>query len=170
MLNSTLKAAAAKTKLASTHTIIRASPVSGVLLIAMLILLCLVVFLYKPSIKTARLQTEKTQFTLEVAGTEEARLRGLSGWQRLTPNTGMLFKFDVPSAACMWMKDMRLSIDIIWLDEANTIVEIAQKVSPETFPKLFCSAKPAKYVLELPAESAKNQSFYVGQTLDVNIP
>lgn len=103
--------------------------------------------------------------TLEKASTPEQRQRGLSGRQRLLATEGMLFEFDRPEAACMWMKDMHFSLDMVWLDSQQRIIKIAKQVAPETYPQSFCADSPAAYVLELAAGTADMAALQLGQQL-----
>lgn len=64
------------------------------------------------------------------------------------------------------MKDMRFSLDIIWLNEAGIITKIEKQVSPETYPADFCSPN-TKYVIELNAGTAEQARLKVGQTLQL---
>ncbi len=94
--------------------------------------------------------------TIEVVDTPELRTQGLSGREGIAENDGMLFVFDEPSAQnCFWMKDMRFSIDMIWLDSDKTVLNVAPDVSPETFPERFCPEGDAKYGLELASGGAE---------------
>ncbi len=129
----------------------------------------LVVFMRESESAGPRLQGKDTVYALEIADSEEERIRGLSGRERLAENSGMLFVFDPPQQACMWMKSMRFSIDMLWLDTAKKIIDMSADVSPQTFPKLFCATKPASYVLELPSGTIAGQSFAVGQTLNIHL-
>ena len=86
-----------------------------------------------------------------VAQTPEERQKGLSGREGLGANEGMLFVFPTDGLWGFWMKDMRFSIDILWLSADGTIIYIAPNVSPDTYPQTFEPPAPARYVLELPA-------------------
>jgi uncharacterized protein len=103
-----------------------------------------------------------TILPVEVAATEEARNRGLSGRGSLTEGSGMLFVFEVDNYWGIWMKDMRFSIDIVWLAKDGTIVTVAPEVSPATFPRSFLPQAPARYVLELPAGAAAHYGIAEG--------
>ncbi len=87
-------------------------------------------------------------FVLEVAQTEEERVKGLSGRENLPEDTVLLFVFPTVSDHGIWMKDMFFSIDIIWMDEELVVVDYRKDVSPDTFPEIFYPEHPAKYVLE----------------------
>jgi uncharacterized membrane protein (UPF0127 family) len=86
-----------------------------------------------------------------IADTEESRIKGLSGRKELGSNEGMYFIFDRPGEYGIWMKDMLIPIDIIWLDSHNEVIYIEENVSTDTYPKVFKPNKPALYVLELNA-------------------
>lgn len=102
---------------------------------------------------------------LDYATTPEARAQGLSGRDQLGIGHGMLFSFTSPGKQCFWMKDMRFSIDMIWLDANNKIVTIKPNASPESYPESFCPTGDATQVLELPAGSAERNGLTVGNTL-----
>lgn len=111
------------------------------------------------------LQLKDQCIPLERAEKNPARVKGLSGKESLNPGTGMLFVFDKVTEQCMWMKDMRFSIDMIWLDEEKKIKKIEQNVAPETYPAAFC-AEDTKYVIELNSGSVQKFGFAVGQELN----
>jgi uncharacterized membrane protein (UPF0127 family) len=79
----------------------------------------------------------------------------------------MLFVFDVIESQCMWMKDMKISNDMIWLDETKKVIKIQENVAPETYPNAFCSEKPAKYVIELNAGQVKRSKLELGSTISL---
>lgn len=101
---------------------------------------------------------------IERAATHQKRQQGLSGREAMPENSGMLFVFDEASQQCIWMKDMKFDLDIIWLDESKTINKIEKSVSPATFPRSFC-AENTKYVLELNSGSINAYGLNVGTTL-----
>jgi uncharacterized membrane protein (UPF0127 family) len=104
-------------------------------------------------------------FDVTIADTPEKRKQGLSGTAFLPENTGKLFIFDTSDTYSFWMKDMNYAIDIFWLDDAKTIVHIAQSVSPDTYPTSFVPSKPARYVLETNAGVADSLGVKVGDTV-----
>jgi uncharacterized membrane protein (UPF0127 family) len=106
-------------------------------------------------------------YNLERAETNDARLKGLSGRENLPETSGMLFVFDVIENQCMWMKDMKISNDMIWLDETKKVIKIQENVAPETYPNAFCSEKPAKYVIELNAGQVKRSKLELGSAISL---
>ncbi|OGG77494.1 hypothetical protein A3B35_03630 [Candidatus Kaiserbacteria bacterium RIFCSPLOWO2_01_FULL_54_24] len=93
---------------------------------------------------------ERTVF-VDVADTPEKRSVGLSGREELAPDEGMLFVFPEDGMHAFWMKDMGFSIDILWISREGLVVDMQQKVSPETYPAAYVPRKEARYVLELPS-------------------
>ncbi|MEK7146643.1 MAG: DUF192 domain-containing protein [Patescibacteria group bacterium] len=62
-----------------------------------------------------------TEFAVETADTFIKRANGLSGREELKPNQGMLFIFGRSGIHGFWMKDMKFSIDIIWIKSGKII-------------------------------------------------
>ncbi len=100
----------------------------------------------------AALRYGTTTLFLQVADDDTERALGLGQRDSLGEGIdGMFFIFSGPSQDGIWMKDMRFAIDIIWLDQDLKIVDIAKRVSPNTYPKTFTPRTPANYVVELAA-------------------
>lgn len=99
---------------------------------------------------------------VELARTPSEMSRGLSGRKSLPEDRGMLFVYDAAGFYHFWMPDMHFSIDIIWLDENYTIVDITYDLSPDTYPETFTSAQPAQYVLEVNAGWADLNEVSIG--------
>jgi uncharacterized protein len=104
---------------------------------------------------------------VSVADTQELRERGLGGRTELSPDEGMLFVFDKEDIHPFWMKDMRFSIDILWLANDGTVIYIERDVSPDTYPQVFSSDKPARYVLELPVGYSAAHHIKVGDRVQL---
>ena len=90
-------------------------------------------------------------FQVEVVSAKEKRTLGLSGRTQLADNQGMLFVFERDAKHSFWMKNMNFSLDIAWIDKFGSVVHVARKVSPESWPKSFVPEKAARYVLEVRA-------------------
>jgi uncharacterized membrane protein (UPF0127 family) len=103
----------------------------------------------------------------ELATTETEQLQGLSGRNLLDANAGMLFVFDNPSKWGIWMKDMNFPIDVLWINDNFKIVDIVENMSPSSYPKVYTSRLPARYVLEISAGMAKKYGITVGQEVVV---
>lgn len=125
-----------------------------------------------------KITTETTKgpvvFTAEVAQTPEKRQAGLMYRTSLAAYHGMYFLFEYPQQYGFWMKNCEIALDMIFIDEKNTIVDIKDNVPPcktidpkqENCPAYIPKA-PYKAVLELPGGSAKSNNIAIGQTVTV---
>lgn len=100
-----------------------------------------------------------TTFAVELARTQEEQELGLGGRDSLPAGRGMLFVFPAPGNWGFWMKDTRISLDIIWARSDGTIISIARNVATSTYaqvpPEIFYPAEAdALYVLEVNAGAA----------------
>jgi uncharacterized membrane protein (UPF0127 family) len=105
---------------------------------------------------------------LEIVDTPESRQLGLSNRESLPAEAGLLFDFETEIESCMWMKGMKFSLDMIWIDGQGKIVYIKRDISPDTFPQSFCGVQPARYVLEINAGVADAAGAVVGQQLSLD--
>jgi uncharacterized membrane protein (UPF0127 family) len=113
----------------------------------------------KTASQTVRLGN--TTYHLETVTTEAAKQKGLGGRNSMAANSGMLFPYTAAGQQCFWMKDMRFSLDILWLDSAHKIVKIEPNLAPKTYPQTYCAV--AQYVIELNAGQAARAGLHVGQ-------
>lgn len=113
----------------------------------------------------SRVTLASVPLQVTIAQTPQELERGLSSTSSLPPDQGMLFVFPKPDTHPFWMKDMKYSLDIFWLDDAGRIVYIAPNISPETYPATYRPEQAAKYVLELNAGFAVAHSVRVGDVV-----
>lgn len=106
-------------------------------------------------------------FLLRVARMEGERERGLGGTPALARDEGMLFEFPTDALHAIWMKDMLIPIDIMWLSDDFLVVDIRKDVSPDTFPEVFVPKSPARFVVELPAGSAEAFGISIGSRAEL---
>jgi len=86
---------------------------------------------------------------VEVADEPQKQFQGLAGRDSLGKNKGMLFVFPQPTSPGFWMKNMKFSLDLIWIDGHGKIIHISKDISPDTYPQIISSSSPVKYVLEV---------------------
>ena len=99
---------------------------------------------------------------VDIADTPTLRERGLSGRKLLLDDQGMYFIFDHPDVYPFWMKEMNFPIDIIWIGEHMSVVDITKSASPSSFPQTFVSSVSALYVLEVQAGFAERHGIKIG--------
>lgn len=108
------------------------------------------------------------EYKLIHARTEFERQVGLSSYNIMPPKSAMIFVSDKPGDMKFWMKDMKFSIDIIWLSEKNQIIRIIDRLSPSTYPRAYSSIMPAKYVIEFPAGAAQKSKILEGDYITLS--
>ena len=107
-------------------------------------------------------------FRLELAEDDVARARGYMFRERVGPREGMLFLFDESAHHSFWMKNCKVALDIIWLDEEFRVVEIAHDRQPCIDGEKCPSALPmraARHVLEVAAGIAEAEELQRGDRL-----
>ncbi len=94
----------------------------------------------------------------DIAATSDQRSKGLSVKDTLNENEGMLFVFSAEREHSFWMKNMKVPIDIIWLDNEQKVVHVEHSLDP-CIPASFCPTyQPdgnSLYVLETVAGFAQ---------------
>lgn len=116
----------------------------------------------------AFISLETLQFQPELVQSPCALERGLSA-RSMVPENGMLFAFGHDSRWAFWMKDMLVSIDIVWIAADGTVVLVASDVSPDTYPQSFRPDADARYVWELPAGRARELGIAQGTLLQISL-
>ncbi|HVW82585.1 MAG TPA: DUF192 domain-containing protein [Candidatus Paceibacterota bacterium] len=103
--------------------------------------------------------------TLEYATTTAERELGLGGRADIPSNYGMLFVFPDDERWGIWMKSMRVPLDLFWLDDDRRVVWIEREVATDTYPDVFYPPVPARYVLETAAGFAATHQVASGTPL-----
>jgi uncharacterized membrane protein (UPF0127 family) len=110
--------------------------------------------------------------TAELAVSDEERAQGLMFREKIDEDQAMLFLFEEEVIHSFWMKNMRFSIDIIWLDEEKRIVHIEKSVPP--CPKDPCPsyvpAEKASFVLEVQAGFVEKHGLRLFDRIDFVLP
>ena len=87
------------------------------------------------------------RYLVEVAKTEEEKEEGLQGRTKLGDSEGMLFDFsDEVGEVSMWMKDTLIPLDIVFINDDEEVVYVADGV-PNSTSKI--TAQDVAYVLEI---------------------
>lgn len=90
------------------------------------------------------------EYKVQEAHTEEEKEKGLQGVSSLPEDQGMLFFFEEPQEVSMWMKDTLIPLDIIFINEDNEVVKVAQGEPNDETPII---AQDTLYVLEVNKDS-----------------
>jgi uncharacterized membrane protein (UPF0127 family) len=108
------------------------------------------------------------EVTTELAITEAERQLGLMFRDKLDPDQGMLLVFEQEGYYSIWMKNMKIPLDILWLDKDKRIVHIERSVPPckeEPCPS-YRSEIPSMYVLEVKSGEVERNKIKLYNRLD----
>jgi uncharacterized protein len=109
-----------------------------------------------PSVETVTVETGQGRvvFKAEIADTPEKRSRGLMFRDSMPEDHGMLFDFGEPRPVSMWMKDTKISLDMIFADTSGRVVAVAESTVPFSTDTITVDA-PVKAVFEVNAGTAR---------------
>jgi uncharacterized membrane protein (UPF0127 family) len=111
------------------------------------------------------------EFTLEIAATDRERQLGYMFREKVPAHEGMLFIFDETDLHGIWMKNCRVPLDIIWLDEDFRVLAIAPQAQPCPAQGSCPSMRPlhaSRFVLEIAAGRAAEEELVPGDLLIVH--
>ena len=106
----------------------------------------------------------------ELAMNPEDVMRGMKYRESLAPDRGMLFVHGKMGSYRYWMYEVKVPLDLIWMDTNRKIVQMVHNAPPCAGPPEKCPAygggQQALYVLELLAGTAAKQNLHPGDVLD----
>ena len=111
----------------------------------------------------------RAQVRAEVLSDERDMVRGMMYRTSLAPDRGMLFLHSSPGYHTYWMFQVRIPLDIVWMDSEHRIVEIVT-APPCTTEANQCpnygGHASSQYVLELAGGMAARYGLKTGDTLE----
>ena len=115
----------------------------------------------------AVLHTKGGEHTIrvELALTPKEREVGLMNREEMAADQGMLFRFDETRDVAMWMKNTLIPLDMLFMDEAGTVVTIKTNAQPLSLA-IIPSGQPVRYVLELNGGAAARYGVSLGDRLE----
>ncbi|MEN3322911.1 DUF192 domain-containing protein [Mariniflexile soesokkakense] len=107
----------------------------------------------------------KINLDIEIADTDFDIQTGLMYRDSMKKNQGMLFVFDDVTKRYFYMKNTKISLDIIYINDTFKIVSFQKNAKPFDETSLPSNV-PAKYVLEVNAGLVDSWSLSVGDSID----
>lgn len=107
----------------------------------------------------------KVVLNIEIADTDFDIQTGLMYRNSMETKQGMLFVFDDVSERYFYMKNTKIPLDLIYINENKTIVSFQKNAKPFDETSLPSNA-PAKYVLEVNAGLVNLWKLSVGDSID----
>lgn len=125
-----------------------------------------------PNATSSSVTINLQKFNTEIADNEKERQEGLSKRNSLPQDKGMLFIFERKDKYTFWMKDTKIPLDIIFIDDTK-IVDMFKNVPPQdgnnnSVLPLYQTNVPANYVLEINGGLSDKYGFKVGDTVTIS--
>jgi uncharacterized membrane protein (UPF0127 family) len=141
--------------------------IGGVIAVVLAVAIAFMIGHFQP---TTQVKLGTASFNVRVAKDDTSRELGLSEVESLAPTQGLLMVYDSDGIWGIWMKDMKVGLDILWLDSEKTVIYMVKNATPElSTTKVFKSKDPARYVLEVPAGSIQDFGIKVGDSAEFTI-
>ena len=109
--------------------------------------------------------------TCEVASSPEERLMGLMFREELPVDEGMLFVYEYPHNVSFWMKNVLIPLDIIFLNETGTVINVEEADVEIDVPDenlgSYCSVGPVLWVVEVNQDLCKLYGIGVGTNVSI---
>ncbi len=103
-------------------------------------------------------------FTVWVADTAARRSQGLMQVSQLDADRGMLFLFDHPTRPGVWMKNMEIPVDLLFISPQGKILTVARNVTPDSLWALRSDEMVTGF-MELPGGTAARLRLETGDQI-----
>ncbi|WP_408870246.1 DUF192 domain-containing protein [Commensalibacter sp. Nvir] len=108
---------------------------------------------------------QKHIFSVEIASSLKEQETGEMFRNNIPENGGMLFVWPTPQQSSMWMKNTRVPLDIIFIDQDGNIQTIAENTVPYSL-KPISSRGLVRATLELKGGITEKLGILVGDKVD----
>ena len=105
---------------------------------------------------------------VEIAKTLAEKTKGLMYREKLSQNEGMLFEFAIPMHRLFWMKNVKIPLDIIFVNRNFEIIYISEtSVETGDFYKQYWSHGFCKYVVETNMGFCRKNNIFKGTKIEI---
>jgi len=104
------------------------------------------------------------EFLVAIADSDEKKSYGLMNLDKLPQDFGMMFHFNKNQMVFMWMKDTRIALDMIFIDENDIIQSITKNAKPYSLD-IISSDVEVKKVLEINGGLVDKFKIKIGQKI-----
>ncbi|MCG3200581.1 MAG: hypothetical protein NFCOHLIN_00437 [Gammaproteobacteria bacterium] len=108
------------------------------------------------------------EFVVEVADTEVRRQRGLMFREEVPADGGMIFIYDPPQVAAMWMKNTLIPLDMVFVDTEGEIVQVTSRTTPHSLEPISAGV-PVSAVIELNGGSCDRLGIRAGDRVHYDL-
>jgi uncharacterized membrane protein (UPF0127 family) len=109
-------------------------------------------------------QDGPNEFLVEEAKTLDQQARGMMFRETMQSDMGMIFEFEEPKVATIWMKNTSIPLDILFVRSNGKILKIEHSHKPYTLRSASSEAVVAA-VVELKGGEAKRRGIRPGDTV-----
>ena len=106
----------------------------------------------------------EVSYLVEEAKTVPELEKGLMFRESLAPNAGMIFDLSKVEHTAMWMKNTKIPLDMVFIDEDGIISWIYENAQPESLT-LIMPPFPAAAVLEINAGDIQKHGVKIGDKI-----
>lgn len=114
---------------------------------------------------TIQSKGKEHRFTVEVARTPEEQEKGLMHRPTLAADRGMIFPMTPPRPVTLWMKNMLVPVDMVFIRPDGTIASIGENAAPQSLDPVT-STEMIAAVLEIPGGRAGELGIGPGDTVN----
>lgn len=103
---------------------------------------------------------------VELATTYGEMIVGLMNRVNLSEHGGLLLVFDNENIHKVWMKNMLISLDVIWFDDKGMVIHIDKNIIPcDRYCEPFGPESCSKFVLEVNGGYADRHNINIGDNV-----
>jgi len=108
-------------------------------------------------------------YTVEISDTKDERTKGLMFRDKMDEDKGMFFIFEEERVPAFWMKNMKIPLDIIFIDKNYKVVDYYENVPACTQDPCphYLPGTQSKYVAELTAGTVKKIKLSRGDLIEL---
>jgi uncharacterized membrane protein (UPF0127 family) len=142
----------------------------GLGLFAALLIIIIIFFMKESNILSIISDSGSHDLMVEIVRTPEDKAEGLMFRENLGENRGMLFVYETPANPRMWMKNMRIPLDMIFIGPDLQVTHVQKEVPPcleavsDDCP-VYTDDQSVSYVLEVPAGYAETKGIQSGDSI-----
>ncbi len=122
---------------------------------------------YEPANVPTAILPDGWAVQLKLATTPEEQERGLMFVENLPDDRGMLFIYEADGIRTFWMRNCRISLDLIWVSDNGSVVDITPNAPPCPGDpcRTFSPIRPARYTLEVRSGLAAEHGIRIGDQI-----
>lgn len=133
--------------------------------IAVIVVAAAILFILNLSQTTVSLYLGDGIFHAKIDYTQADREKGFGGVTSIDSTQALVLAFPGDNKWQIWMKDMQVPIDIVWLNNEKKVVYIVENAPPDGGENtIYTPTVDARYVVEFAAGTVQGKTIKTGKT------